>query len=373
MRKRPALISLGFLIFSLSFLFLIIASGAPPREACDKTDLYFDTELPSHIVLPTSLKRGIPIKRDAQASSLSNAFGCNGTRRISFDNSGTIAESRLARLRRWAMNAIILADCSDIKPVATDERVPHIIHRVWECENIPHQYDSALESWVKNSVFSSTDTYVALWTRDARDRLINRLYGSNHLELYQRLIPGAFRADLFRYIVMHHYGGIYSDVDSTLQMGLQEIQYLSAGVTVVIDLDAARLLNGAILMAPPGNPLFLCAMGEVFDHSKRRQTFKSDLDISGPGVLGECLRHVVGRDDAIFDQNFVSEVITLGYRLLRSQLKHDEHVILLQNGSQLLSLQPGGRDYNRSVEARCDPGEHYSVLHRRGEVYRNLS
>jgi hypothetical protein len=173
---------------------------------------------------------------------------------------------------------------------------------------------------------------------------------------------------------MYHIGGIYSDIDSALHVSLTDMHYLFRGVTAAVDLDISRLLNGAILMAPPNNCLFRCALGEVFDHSDRREEFESDLDVSGPGVLGECLRHIVGRDSITFDQRNVDELDVLGFRLFKSELLNDkQHTVRLNNGSILVSLPPGGAEYDKQVEADCDPGEHYSVIHRRKGVYRNAT
>lgn len=232
-----------------------------------------------------------------------------------------------------------------------------------------------LGSWIRNYAGG----YVALWTRELRNRFIFQKYGSTGANLYQRLVPGAYRADLFRYVALYHFGGIYSDIDTTLHMFLPSMQHLFRNITLAVDVSEdplatpCRLLNGAILMATPHNCLFRCALGEVFDHSDRRKTFKSDLDVSGPGVLAECLGHVVGRDELTFDEKNVDELDAMGFRLFKSELAADnrQHLVKLSNDSVMLSMRSGGEDYDRQVKAECDPGEHYSTIFRKKGVYRN--
>lgn len=174
---------------------------------------------------------------------------------------------------------------------------------------------------------------------------------------------------------MYYIGGIYSDIDSTLHVSLSKMHYLFRGVTIAVDIVPSRLLNGAILIAPPGNCLFRCAWGEAFDHSERREHFESDLDVTGPGVLGECLRHIVGKDSVVFDESNGFDPGLSGFRLFNSELVDDSnrHIVTLSNGSMFISLEHGGKDYNRQVKPECDPGEHYSTIHRRKGVYRDRS
>lgn len=45
-------------------------------------------------------------------------------------------------------------------------------------------------------------------------------FPSEVLEAFDILIPGAFKADLFRYCVLFIYGGVYADVDMLLKTKL---------------------------------------------------------------------------------------------------------------------------------------------------------
>lgn len=300
-------------------------------------------------------------------------FGCNG-RPLVRETRGTPRSSLRSTFRTWETNAIELTSCpelfSSLTQYPVERAVPPLIHRVWECADIPKRYEEDIMSWIDNAA----GMFVFLWTSEVRKTFINKTLGPGNLELYNRLLPGAYRADLFRYVVMYHLGGVYSDVDAHLHMKLSNIGYLFNGTTLAIDIDAKRLLNGAILMSARKQAIFLCAMGEVFDHSAHRLYFDSDLDISGPGILGECLRHILGKDDMIYDQKSAAEIRSLGIRLLKSEFSGDgRHVVNLNETRVLISLTPGGEAYDRTVRVECDPGEHYSVLFREKRVYNNTS
>ena len=45
---------------------------------------------------------------------------------------------------------------------------------------------------------------------------IKNNYSKDIINAYDSLIPGAYKADLFRYCVLYKYGGIYSDLTQSV-------------------------------------------------------------------------------------------------------------------------------------------------------------
>jgi mannosyltransferase OCH1-like enzyme len=60
-------------------------------------------------------------------------------------------------------------------------------------------------------------------------------------EAYDTLLPGAFKADLFRYCVLLIYGGVYADVDIMLESFLDVSVGPDVGFMVPIDEVSLRL------------------------------------------------------------------------------------------------------------------------------------
>ena len=56
-------------------------------------------------------------------------------------------------------------------------------------------------------------------------KFITQYYNSDMLEIYEQINPGypAARADLFRYLLMYRYGGVYLDIKSTSTLNLDEV------------------------------------------------------------------------------------------------------------------------------------------------------
>ena len=55
-----------------------------------------------------------------------------------------------------------------------------------------------------------------LYDDDECSQYIKTNFSSDVLTSYNTLIPGAYRADLWRYCILYKYGGIYLDIDSEI-------------------------------------------------------------------------------------------------------------------------------------------------------------
>lgn len=86
--------------------------------------------------------------------------------------------------------------------------VPKIIHQTWRDNNIPHKWQAARQSCLD----LHPDYEYKLWTDASSDEFIQQHYPqlANTYQKYPYVIQ---RADAIRYALLHHYGGIYIDLD----------------------------------------------------------------------------------------------------------------------------------------------------------------
>ena len=75
-----------------------------------------------------------------------------------------------------------------------------------------------------NSFYENTkeDFITILWRKPDVMKLLNNHY-PHLLETYNNYPKGIQRADFIRYIILHHYGGVYSDVDCSLTKPLRGV------------------------------------------------------------------------------------------------------------------------------------------------------
>lgn len=137
-------------------------------------------------------------------------------------------------------------------------------------------------------------------------------------QAYDSLIPGAFKADLFRYCVLLIHGGLYADVDILLETSLDDAIAPDVGFVVPRD-DPGRdlgqqmcLWNG-FMAAAPGHPYLAKTIELVVNQIRNRFTLM-DVDVSfcpgplldiphqldilfvsGPCALGASVNRMLGR------------------------------------------------------------------------------
>jgi len=96
--------------------------------------------------------------------------------------------------------------------------IPKILFQTFETANLTPGMQSARESWLSLNPQWKTIFYAA----EERRGFIAQKFGNDVLAAYDRLDSGAFKADLWRYCVLHEFGGAYADIDSICLVPLED-------------------------------------------------------------------------------------------------------------------------------------------------------
>lgn len=113
------------------------------------------------------------------------------------------------------------------------------------------------------------------------------------LEAYDCLVPGAFRSDLWRLVILYDFGGVYCDMGFVAEAPLQLLADPdAAGLVVVIDRlflnGKRRWLHQAFLACRPRHPAIKAMLDHVLDNIRRRNAGAVSLDITGPVAVGRA-------------------------------------------------------------------------------------
>ena len=119
------------------------------------------------------------------------------------------------------------------------------------------------------------------------------------MRAYDALVPGAFRADLWRLLVVLQYGGLYSDIGHTLLRPLEPALDPVVDVLVLTpDLkdpargNVARIAN-ALFAGRPGDPVLAAMLTHVVAQVRARKRGTDCLDITGPTALGRVFTRLM--------------------------------------------------------------------------------
>jgi Glycosyltransferase sugar-binding region containing DXD motif len=139
------------------------------------------------------------------------------------------------------------------------------------------------------------------------------------VQAYDALIPGAFKADLFRYCVLLIYGGVYADVDVHLQSALDLSIPDNVGFMVPIDepgrpVQKQMCVWNGFIASTPSHPFLIKAIETIVNQVRNRYT-SVDIDATfcpnpelsllhaydtlftaGPCMLGASINRVLGRN-----------------------------------------------------------------------------
>lgn len=195
-------------------------------------------------------------------------------------------------------------------------KIPKKIYQTWETSKINTPVLSCLLESVKNN---NPDYEYNLFDSLESLDFIEKHFDKEVSEVYQRIIPGAFKADLWRYCVLYIEGGFYCDVDMICLNSFNLLLESDIDLVVPIDLnlnprEGKHNLMNAFIGITPKHPIMKYCIDIVVDNVVNETWFNSDrlpLDFSGPGVLGRAVNRFLNRSDkeslvgleGIFDNN----------------------------------------------------------------------
>lgn len=99
--------------------------------------------------------------------------------------------------------------------------IPRIIHQTYATTSLPDAFQTNVDQLRR----LNPKWEYRFYDDAAIERFIKLSYGQDMLDLYESIDPayGAARADLFRYLVINHIGGVYLDIKSTASRPLDEV------------------------------------------------------------------------------------------------------------------------------------------------------
>lgn len=116
---------------------------------------------------------------------------------------------------------------------------------------------SAIPQKVYDNIKRYAPNYKHIITDDNENKnFIMKYYGEKYLNAYNKLEYGAHKADLWRYLVLYKYGGIYMDIKTELLKPVDDIFTDKSTMYLVQGSNGTNIYNG-LMYSPPKNPVYL--------------------------------------------------------------------------------------------------------------------
>ena len=251
-------------------------------------------------------------------------------------------------------------ECGSVPWIALTERphrstwkIPPVIFQCWKSKEVSPEMNQALESFrsqkgYQHFLFGDEECYKQL--------LMD--FGQRYADAFALLVPGAYRADFWRYCILYKYGGIYSDAKATLYRDLDEILRPQDDLLLVRDVPASCLLN-AFIACSPGHPLLKIAIDRCLHNIENRLYGVDPLDVTACHLLGRALCQWKGQPDDTCVLDAGSDLTTQIFK--RSG---DRKYIISADGDLLLQ-----KEYESYYKKDVDVSFHYPVLWHNKVIY----
>ena len=163
--------------------------------------------------------------------------------------------------------------------------IPLHIYQTWHTQDLPHHMKAHAELLKHQNPEFQYHLYDDAMCRE----FIQANFDEDVLWAFDKLKPGAYKADLWRYCILYKQGGIYLDIKFVCERRFRFI-YLTDKEYWVRDLfhNQHPHVYQALMINLPGNPILKAAIDSIVQ-SCQNSVYDSVncLSITGPGLLGK--------------------------------------------------------------------------------------
>ena len=210
----------------------------------------------------------------------------------------------------WKLNNNHMEGMKETKPV-----IPLHIYQTWHTKKLPPKMRECVDKLKKDNPEFEHHLYDDKMCKE----FIKKNFDKEVLESFNKLKPGAYKADLWRYCIMYINGGIYLDIKYKCNSNFKLIEltdkeyyvvdrcFYKLDINIKEELDIINikpyyenikckipnnfdkkinLYNGLIVCKPMNNLMKKC-IEKCVQNIKNNYYGKSSLDITGPGLMGE--------------------------------------------------------------------------------------
>jgi mannosyltransferase OCH1-like enzyme len=149
----------------------------------------------------------------------------------------------------------------------------------------PPEFKKNMEEIAKNN----PEFQVYFFDNDLRREFIERNFDIDVLKSHDKLIPGAYKADLFRYCILYKYGGIYMDIKMKLFNDYKLIKLTDKEYFVRDIEESGGGVANAVIVSNSGNPILKKAIDEIVLNVKNEFYGTSQLEPTGPLLFRKIL------------------------------------------------------------------------------------
>ena len=206
-------------------------------------------------------------------------------------NSKTPYYSHLWNKRKIYDDVSVLSISSSDKNDNSDSTaiIPLKIYQTWYTKDLPE----ILQTTVNTLKEQNPEFEFYLYDDNDCREFIQTHFDHTVVEAFDKLIPGAYKADLFRYCILFIQGGIYIDIKYYGIHGFKFISLIDKEYLVTDIKSSGEGIYNALMICKPRNPFLEKAIEKIVENVSNKYYGDSTLDPTGPLLL----RKIIENDD----------------------------------------------------------------------------
>lgn len=177
--------------------------------------------------------------------------------------------------------------------------IPKIIHQTWKNNDIPDDFKISINRWKQ---LHPNYKYI-LWTDKTMEKFMKKNY-SWFLNTYNNYKYNIQKCDAWRYFVLYHYGGIYSDLDIIPKKKITEIDTSFHNYDAIIPITSNQnifsslSLTNSFMCSKKNSDLFETLIFSLKKYKNKCKNFLPHAHImctAGPFFLSDVIKKKFGR------------------------------------------------------------------------------
>lgn len=250
---------------------------------------------------------------------------------------------------------------------AHDEHIPKIVYQTskFSEHNLPEELKQIMR---KNKEMNPE--YEWRYFDNAQCLFFIKEHFPEYLEAYNTVKPGAFKADIWRLMVLLQNGGIYSDIPHSFQIPFRK--FLKPTDSMLIVLEPGDRIHNAFFAASKNNPTIRVMLDDVMLKVKKKHYGSDSQDITGPGALLRTMKriHNVGPHENL------REKLPQNTTVLMFKHREDMGFVIQDDLDNVVVKKYFDNYYKKFYDENFDPSKsraeidnHYEGMWGRREVY----
>jgi len=165
--------------------------------------------------------------------------------------------------------------------------IPKNIFQTWNTKNLPKE----IQELIDNMKALNPEYKYHLFTDEEMDIFVEQYYPGEINECYKKINLIVAKADFWRYLILYKFGGVYLDMDSSINVRLDD--FIRADNSAILSIESGRpTFTQWALIFDVHHPILRRTICFIIDNIKNNKYPKDIISMTGPIVFTKAINSI---------------------------------------------------------------------------------